>query len=60
MSQGTFFPSLSTLTNLSDTQGYLGLLSEPCTQIDDVLTEHGGVLHVLSFTVHLHFFWTEK
>ena len=24
--------------------------------IDDVLTEHGGLLHVLSLTVHLYFF----
>ena len=55
MTQGMFFPSLSTLTNLFDTQGYSGLLSEPYTptQIDYVLTEHGGLLHALSLAVHL-------
>ena len=50
MTQGMFSPSLSTLTNLSDSQGYSGLLYEPCTptQIDDVLTEYGGLYMVVA------------
>ena len=27
------------------------------SKIDDVLTEHGGLLHVLTLTVHLDFFY---
>ena len=31
------------------------------SKIDDVLTEHSGLLHVLSLTVHLRFFcWTSR
>ena len=29
-------------------------------KIDDVLTEHGGLLHVLSLAVHLNDFLTDK
>ena len=38
-----------------------GLLQQVTSKIDDVLTEHGGLLHVLPLAVHLRFFgWTSR
>ena len=44
------FPKLSTLTwDLPDTQGSLGLLSEPCTPTQTFKKFWGGVVVVVGF-----------
>ena len=38
----------------------LDFVNGETSKIDDVLTEHGGLLHVLPPTTHLNFFFMDK
>ena len=50
-----FLPAL----NLSTLNAGI-LMNDETSKIDDVLTEHGGLLHVLPLAVHLNFFLLDK
>ena len=47
--------------NLSTLNADILISNDATSKINDVLTEHGGLLHVLPLTVHLRFFcWTSS
>ena len=54
----TYNWSIHTALNLSTLDAGSG--SEATSKNDNVLTEHGGLLHVLPLTVHLRLFLLEK
>ena len=46
--------------NMSTLDAGILIMVQQVRLIDDVLTEHGGLLHVLPLAVHLHFLRTSR